>query len=51
LSGRRAFRRKLDLFRQGPILDNDLARSAEIYISREEYAPLEKCRRGHPEED
>jgi len=46
-----AWKAVLDLFRRGPILDNDLARSAEIYISREEYAPLEKCRRVHPGED
>ena len=37
-----------ELMEQECFLDNDLSRSAEIYISEKDAAPLEECRRVFP---
>ena len=38
----------IELIKSEQILDNDLSRVAEIYISEEDCAELEQCRRVYP---
>ena len=39
----------ISLIESEEILDNDLSRSAEVFISEEECAELEQCKRVYPE--
>ena len=39
----------ISLIESEEILDNDLARAAEVFISEEECAELEQCKRVYPE--
>ena len=39
----------ISLIESEEILDNDLSRAAEVFISEEECAELEQCRRVYPE--
>ena len=39
----------ISLIKSEEILDNDLSRAAEVFISEEECAELEQCKRVYPE--